>query len=317
MKLSSNPLFDRLSNANTILLVGAGGGFDIFSGLPLYFALRDLGKTVYLANLSFSVLPKEKQYRISAACARVDASVKLTPSYFPEFHLCKWFQEALSEEIGIYALEQTGVIPLRAAYKELEKQLRPDALVLVDGGTDSLMRGDEVGLGTPVEDIASIAAATATDIPTKLLTCIGFGIDTYHGVCHAQFLEAVSELTKKNAFLGVTSVLPQMEEAKRFQEALNYVGEKMPNHQSIVATSIAAGMQGEFGNHHSTERTQNSRLWINPLMPIYWTFELDSVAERILYLDAIQETQTYHEVEHRIGAFRARAEKRDWQEMPV
>ncbi len=35
--------------------------------------------------------------------------------------------------------------------------------MLVDGGTDILMRGDENGLGTPVEDLTSVAAVTALD----------------------------------------------------------------------------------------------------------------------------------------------------------
>lgn len=41
MHLLTNPLFDSLKDAQSILLAGAGGGFDIYSGLPLYFALRE------------------------------------------------------------------------------------------------------------------------------------------------------------------------------------------------------------------------------------------------------------------------------------
>ena len=41
-------------------------------------------------------------------------------------------------------------------------------MVLVDGGTDSLMRGDEVGSGTPEEDTASLAAVNALwGVPDK------------------------------------------------------------------------------------------------------------------------------------------------------
>lgn len=50
-----------------------------------------------------------------------------------------------------------------------------------DGGTDSLMRGDESGLGTPTEDMASIAAVNKLKVRTKILMCIGLGIDTFHG----------------------------------------------------------------------------------------------------------------------------------------
>jgi hypothetical protein len=38
-------LISRLKGARSVLIAGAGGGFDVFSGLPLYFLLRELGKT--------------------------------------------------------------------------------------------------------------------------------------------------------------------------------------------------------------------------------------------------------------------------------
>ena len=34
-------------------LAGAGGGFDVYAGIPIYERLRSLGKKVFLANLSF------------------------------------------------------------------------------------------------------------------------------------------------------------------------------------------------------------------------------------------------------------------------
>lgn len=49
-----------------------------------------------------------------------------------------------------------------------------DTVVLVDGGTDSLMRGDEQALGSPQEDMLSIAgvsALTGIDDDHKLLAC--------------------------------------------------------------------------------------------------------------------------------------------------
>ena len=54
MNIETNPLFAALKPHARILLAGAGGGFDIFSGLPLFFRLRELGHEVWLANYSFS-----------------------------------------------------------------------------------------------------------------------------------------------------------------------------------------------------------------------------------------------------------------------
>ena len=50
------PLLNELEKANTVLIAGAGGGFDVFCGLPLYFWLKKAGKTVHLANLSSGAL---------------------------------------------------------------------------------------------------------------------------------------------------------------------------------------------------------------------------------------------------------------------
>jgi len=54
--LAEPPLFAALSGARGVLIAGAGGGFDVYAGLPLAIALSDRGVTVHLANLSFTQL---------------------------------------------------------------------------------------------------------------------------------------------------------------------------------------------------------------------------------------------------------------------
>ncbi|MEV6692592.1 DUF1152 domain-containing protein [Micromonospora sp. NPDC051196] len=92
----------------------------------------------------------------------------------------------------VHAFAPLGVQPLRAAYRYLVDHLDIDAVVLVDGGTDVLLRGDEADLGTPVEDITSLAAVAALDVPVKLVTSLGFGIDAYDGVNQVQVLESLA-----------------------------------------------------------------------------------------------------------------------------
>lgn len=48
------PITERLNKSRNVLIAGAGGGFDVFSGLPLFFALERQGKKVHLANWTFS-----------------------------------------------------------------------------------------------------------------------------------------------------------------------------------------------------------------------------------------------------------------------
>lgn len=316
MQLSTLPFFVELEQSKTLLLAGAGGGFDIFCGLPLYFSLRAAGKTVYLANLSFSYLP-DSETRLSPDLLKVTADTPRPRNYFPEQHLSTWFRQQ-GQEVPIYCFERTGFKPLLASYQTLVDTLALDAIVLVDGGTDSLMRGDEVGLGTPHEDITSIAVVNELTVATKLLVCLGFGIDRYHGVCHAHVLAGVAELIASGGFLGTFSLLQEMPEVQQYRQASEFVFQAMPEQISIVTSSILLALAGHYGDYHTTARTQGSKLWINPLMSLYWCFRLPQVAHRILYLDAIKQTDSYTDLLFLIeGLQSSRRIVRHWEDMPV
>jgi hypothetical protein len=49
-------VFAALDGAEPVLIAGAGGGFDVYAGLPLAFSLILDGERVQLANLSFAEL---------------------------------------------------------------------------------------------------------------------------------------------------------------------------------------------------------------------------------------------------------------------
>ncbi len=47
------PIVDRISGCQNLLIAGAGGGYDLFCGLPIYFALRNRGQEVtWLTSVS-------------------------------------------------------------------------------------------------------------------------------------------------------------------------------------------------------------------------------------------------------------------------
>jgi hypothetical protein len=57
-----------------------------------------------------------------------------------------------------------------------------------------------------------------------------------------------------------------------------------------VQGQIAAAVRGDFGDVRFTERTRGSTLFVNPLMTVYFTFDLDGLAARNLYLDRLERT---------------------------
>lgn len=297
-------LLSRLETSQTVLLAGAGGGYDIFCGLPLLHWLKRRGKTVHLANLTFTNLVRCEGEWPADTLFRVDLQSTGPRHYFPELHLVAYLTPYLGD-CCVYAIENCGVAGVRQAYRWLVDELKPDTLLLVDGGTDSLMRGDEEGLGTPVEDISSLVAASEMEVPQKYLACLGFGIDHFHGVCHAHFLENVAALIREGGFLGSFSLNRETEEYEFFREACRYAFGQMPDRPSIVNGSILSAIEGEFGDVHSTARTRGSELFINPLMAQYWTFGLNKVAEHNLYLRKVSATRSRQELALAIEAFQA------------
>jgi hypothetical protein len=308
------PALQRLEGARSVLLAGAGGGFDFLAGLPLFFALRDRGVAVHLANLSFSHLHAARWPHPDVA--RVD---RRTPAddYFPEQALAEWFARR-GEDVPIYALRNEGVEPTRRAYEWLARELDLDALVLVDGGSDALLRGDEAGLGTPNEDYTSIAAASRVRVATRMLVSLGFGVDAYHGVCHAHVLRAVAELTRAGGYLGALSLVPDMPAVRAYEEAASFVQARTDARPSIVTASIRDAIAGHFGDHHSTPRTAGSQLFINPLMALYWFFELDAVASRNLAVPRLEGTRSWRDVDRAIAEIRAGLRERvKWEDIPL
>ena len=81
-----------------------------------------------------------------------------------------------------------------------------------------------------------------------------------------------------------------------------------PLRPSIVNGQIAAALGGAFGDVELSYRTAGSRLFVNPLMALYFSFTVAGLAGRSLYLDRIEETTTARQVAERIAAFRDEVE---------
>jgi len=298
------PLWDWLDSANVILLSGCGGGFDFLHALPLYFKLVGMGKTVVLGNLTFSplkstnapVLVTATDLAQSPVLFEVTADSHLShnstapDAYFPEKYLCEWFR-SLGTEMTIFTFMKRGVTSLAAAYRYLQTRFHLDLIVLVDGGSDSLMAGDEHHLGTPAEDMMSMFAVHSVDCKAMLL-CLGLGADRYHGVSDCSTLRAIAELTAVNGFLGSFSLLRSMPEVQGYIAASDYIQTRMTTFASIVNYYISSALEGRFGDYNTNPRTSGSRLFINPLMCQYYAFSLPEVIKRVKYREFVEETKT-------------------------
>lgn len=226
---------------------------------------------MHLGNLSFSQLELvDRTDWITDEIVAVTPDTQSPDWYFPERALARWLA-AHDFPSTVHAFPPLGVQPLREAYRHLIDGRGVDAVVLVDGGTDILLRGDESDLGTPVEDMTSLAAVAGLDVPVKLMTSLGFGIDAYHGVNHVQVLENLAALDREGGYLGALSIPGHGREAALYRDAVADAQAATPDRPSIVNGQIA---------------------------------DLDKLAARCLYLDRIENTVGRGQVIRRIGQLR-------------
>ncbi len=305
-----------LEASQNILIAGAGGGFDVYTGLPMYERLRALGKRVYLANLSFTYLGGTNAKPITPALYAVHKTTEGEDFYFPERTLASFLSARTGVDVTVYAFDRIGVAAVREGYRHLVQSLSLDAIVLTDGGTDILMRGDEAGLGTPAEDMMSLAAVAKLEVPTRLVICLGFGIDSYHGICHANWLENVAGLIQSGGFLGAVALRKEMPEVQSYIDAVNAADQVIPGRSSIVNGSVVSALEGHFGDYHRGTRTQSSKLFISPLMSLLWAFDLGSVARLNLYLDRLELTRSTWDVLAAIESFRNEVRSRQVEPIP-
>jgi len=310
------PFFDSVASAQKVLLVGAGGGFDLASGIPIYLYLKEQGKEVVLANLSFTQLPFTESEEVFKGTYRVGVEPCDVP-YFPEKFIHDWLC-ARGHKPDVYAfVDELGVQSLRRAYRYLIDKYQIDTLVLVDGGTDSLMFGDEVGVGTIVEDSVSIVAASGAGLENTFLVATGFGVELHHKLDHFNCLENMATLIRENAYLGAMSLTPDMKFGADYLDLVSFMNDRLPQKTSIVANSIANAMRGEFGDFHFTPRTKGTEQFVSPLMGLFWFYKLQAIAQHIQYRDAIESTETMDQVVNEFKKYRILNTRRATRKIPL
>ncbi len=296
-------LLDRLGSPRRVLLAGCGGGYDVLGAVPLVHELRAAGVGCELASLSFAYLNglDARQDAEHPNLYAVEASAATERAYCPEAWLAQWLDGEYGGAHAIWSFDKTGVRPLARAYRALVERLGIDAIVLIDGGIDALLRGDETSLGTPSEDLASLAAATAVAAAARIpiaLACVGMSAELRDGIAHAQVFERIAELARAGAYHGATALVAGTPPAAAYVRAVEHVfAGQMHQKRSHVHSVITRALGGEFG-------APAPYVWLSPLASMYWFFDAAEVARTHQFLPLLHDTESIWEVAARIEAAR-------------
>jgi hypothetical protein len=303
----------ELGPARRVLLAGCGGGYDVLGAVPLLHELRAQGQEVHLASLSFTALkrlPGAAPHPETQGLFAIHGGLATETMYCPEAWLARWLGDR-GGPATIWCLEKMGVVPLARAYQWLVGELGIDAIILVDGGIDAILRGDESSLGTPEEDLASTVAVATVTVPTKIIGCVGFGAEVRDGICHAQVLARIAELTRAGAFLGCTALGPHTSAAHFYRDAYDFVAaHQTAQRGSHIHSLIRQALDGEFG-------ARGPHLWLSPLLTLFWFFRLPPVVDTHAFAAHLARTETIGEVTMLIDGLRKSVKVRERESIPI
>jgi hypothetical protein len=218
--------------------------------------------------------------------------------------------------VTIWCFDKTGVRPLLENYRRLTDHLGIDGILLIDGGVDSLIRGDEAEVGTFIEDSVSLAAVSALDdVPVRLLGCLGLGAE--QDMAYAHVFENIAALAGSGAFLGSCALTRHMPAYQAYEAAVLWVQDIPFQNPSVINSSIISAVQGKVGDYHLTDKTHGSTLWISPLMTLYWFFDLPAVAAHNPMLAQVSETETFREAMRAMMLARRNVRQRTPMRIPL
>jgi hypothetical protein len=269
------------------------------------------GRRIHLASLTFSKIDElrlVKSYPDIPNMAAISSKSAREDIYCPEAWLARWMKERLRIDPTIWLFRKTGVQPLLRAYQQLARELKLDGIILLDGGVDALLRGDETELGTPEEDYVSLAAVSMIEGPTRVLACLGMGAE--RGVRHSQVFERIMELTALDAYWGACALLPGTKPGDMYLEALQYIS----THQADQKRShIHASVKWAMGRGEELEPP----VWPWPLLNMMWFFSLPDVAATHLLLPYLKDTEEILQVSFVIRGARKTMPIQDSDQIPL
>jgi hypothetical protein len=315
----------------SVLLAGCGGGFDFLHSMLLYPELRRAGKKITILSFSFGVVNNLQRAQVvyegvgkeegakGPECKLVTSKTVGSTKYQPEVGLQAFLRSMYpGEEHGIYACYARAwtMGQLKGLYEFLCARHSVDAICVMDGGSDSLMRGDEAGLGDPAEDAVSVGAAALAQhegLKLRLLVSAGFGSDRFNDVSDASSLRAMAEITKLGGSLGSVGIEPSSLAFQFYEAAIDHVYDQQ-SFRSVLTALIRSAARGEHGflvPAGSEGRVRNAdEAFVWPLMATLYAFDCTVVARRSLLHEWLRDCRSAAKHERLIAEKRAAMEER-------
>jgi hypothetical protein len=254
----------RDPSVKMVLIIGCGGGFDFTHSLLIIPTILEFGKKFIIVSNSFTNPSSLREFEVvykdktnPKAVAHHIVPSKITHKEpLPEGYFVNFLEEKLGKDHGNYLYATNACemddVSNNEFFQILCEKHSIDGIITADGGSDSLMRGDECDIASVYEDYLSMISANdimkerKDKIKFATLLVFGFGTDRFHGATDASSMRAVAELTRMGGFLGSCSIMPGSKGFELFSDFYQYMAQRMTK-RSIVSAMILASAVGQFG----------------------------------------------------------------------
>ena len=287
---------DTFEQLDDVLLLGGGGGFDVFLALPLYRYFARKARHVEIASYSFTddLYKYPKAFDKTPFITKIDSYTKRTKKnkdYFPEHDLSSHLKTP------IYAIRQIPPDVLAQNLNQLLQETKCKTIIALDAGFDGLMYGYErhenkTYYASPLEDMACLIALVKLQ---KMKICNVFWVCASaptEGIPFSFFYRNLADQIHEGGFKGCLFPFTDNEEKFDYAELLDRVNplvRSIPN-ESILACLFGGNNQTHLTNKRLIERFENENPEkkvdvseyppVFPLTGIYWFFDVEILRSR-------------------------------------
>jgi hypothetical protein len=282
----------ELAGRQNILLLGAGGSFDILACMPLYYTLvKQFEVNIHLANYSFvhflelPQLCRTKQFEASIQGAT--SQILSETNHFPEGMVAKFFKEGFGQDITVWMIENKQSIPqLHQAYSRLIKHLHIDAIIACGFGLRSIMQGNEQHCGDMLHTTVNLGAISKfDDIPSVLMT-IGHEAHGPKPVSLNAALENITNIVRQEGYMGGLMLEKSMQSYEFLKSLAVWLFQDTQHDKLELIEAIIGAVEGGMGPF-------KQGTYATPLMAHSHFFDIKSVMLNNQILPTLELAEDY------------------------
>ena len=299
---------NQLYEYGNIMIGGCGGGYDIYTSIPIYLDLLKRGHNITMTNVTFTNIDVLQTYpQVMKGLWVVTAeSAKMIKGFHPELSLSiALLKRGISQ--SIYCVSRSASMEdLCNIYDYIIKKHSIEAILVADGGYDSLLSGTEEELGTPVEDMMTLSSIHTMIQRYKLPAYVSsLGLHLEHEIRETDMFESITRLS---AHGGLLDCIFLQKDQPHVREYMNIVMECQPEN-TIINSQIVAALEGHYGNYYHPairHRVGSIPTNINYLTHTMHIFNLEHIVAQNKYIHLIKNGKSDKEVDEIIKDYRSK-----------